>query len=299
MPQRPTCGNPEPTPLEINSATFQAAVSAAVTAALAQIHNGNNSGRNGQGAGSSNNGMNQGPTKTCSFKDFTNAKPRTFNGTGGMITLKRWIEMAESVFEICECPEEVKVKFVACTFVDQALTWWHGHVETFTFPIANAMSWAELHEMLMAEYCPCGEIQKMEQELWNLTIRNSDIGAYISRLSELSLLCPGDALYQLQSKGSHVKVLQDLSSPEPEARSNKNNNNRNYNNNNTNNSGNNVGASHTCYGCGKTGHFRRNCPNVNIPGNGRAGRVLTMVQREAVQDPVVVTGNMMIILLFV
>ena len=162
MPQRPTRGNPGPTPPEVNSAAFQAAVYAVVTAAMAQIHQGNNGGVNGQGVGSSNSGRNQVPTKTCSYKDFTNAKPRTFNGTGGMLTLKRWIEKMESVFEICECPEEMKVKFVACTLIDQALTWWNGHVEAMTLPVANSMPWAELKEMLMAEYCPRGEIQKME-----------------------------------------------------------------------------------------------------------------------------------------
>ncbi|KAL7616236.1 hypothetical protein Lser_V15G04375 [Lactuca serriola] len=191
MPQRPNRGNNQPpTPPEINSAAFQAAVSIAVTAAMAQIHNGNNGGGNGQGTGSSNNGMNQGPIKACSYKDFTNAKPRTFNGTGGVITLKRWIEKVESVFEICGCPEEVKVKFVACTFVDQALTWWNGHVEAMTLLVGNAMPWTELKEMLMVEYSPRGEVHKMEQELWNLTVRNSDIDAYISRFSELTLLCP-------------------------------------------------------------------------------------------------------------
>ena len=47
MPQRPTRGNNQPPPPpEINSVAFQAAVSAAVTAALAQIHNGNNGGCN-------------------------------------------------------------------------------------------------------------------------------------------------------------------------------------------------------------------------------------------------------------
>ena len=84
--------------------------------------------------------------------------------------MKRWIEKVESVFEICECLEEVKVKFSACTFVNQALTWWNGHVEDMTLPVANVMPWAELKEILMAEYCPRGEIQKMKHELWNLTV---------------------------------------------------------------------------------------------------------------------------------
>lgn len=201
MPRLATRGNPEPSPPEVDTTAFQAAVSAAVTTAMAQLHRGNNGGGNGQGSGSSNNGTNQGPTKTCTYKDFVNAKPRTFNGTGGVITLKRWIEKVESVFKICECPEQMKVKFAACTFVDHTLTWWNGHVEAMTLPVANSIPWAEMKEMLMAEYCPQGEIQKMEQELWNLTVQNANIDAYISRFSELSLLCPG----MITSEGKKIE----------------------------------------------------------------------------------------------
>ena len=77
---------------------------------------------------------------------------------GGVITLKRWMEKIKSVFEICGCPEECMVKFVAFVFVDQVLSWWNGHVEPKTLPMANAMPWEELKEMLMVEYCPRGEI---------------------------------------------------------------------------------------------------------------------------------------------
>ncbi|KAL7596135.1 hypothetical protein Lser_V15G31193 [Lactuca serriola] len=191
MPQRPNRGNnATPTPLEINSVAFQAAVYVAVTAALAQICNGNNEEGNGQGAGSTNQGKNHEAARPCTYKDFTNAKPRTFNGTGGVIALKRWIEKVEFVFEIYGCLDECKVKFTSCTFMDQALSWWNGHVEAMTLLVANVMPWEELKEMMPTEYCPRGEIQKMEQELWNLTIQNSNIDVYISRFSDLSLLCP-------------------------------------------------------------------------------------------------------------
>ncbi|XP_023732727.1 uncharacterized protein LOC111880524 [Lactuca sativa] len=196
-----TAAPPPPPQPKINSTAFQATVSVAITAALAHIHNGNNGSGNGQGTGSSNHGMNQVPTKACTYKDFYNAKPQTFNGTGGVITLKRWIEKTESVFEICECPEENRVKFVACMFVDQALSWWNGHVGALTVPVANIISWEELKEMLLAEYCPHGEIQKLEQELWNLTVQNSDIEAYIARFIELTLLCPG----MITSEGKKIE----------------------------------------------------------------------------------------------
>ena len=41
------------------------------------------------------------------------------------------------------------------------------------------------------KYCPRGEFQKLEEELWSLTMKNSDIVAYTARFSDLVILCPG------------------------------------------------------------------------------------------------------------
>ena len=170
-----------------DAATFQAAVTAAVTAAMASINTNTNG--NG-GTNSSTNGATPGQSRGCTYKDFTNAKPPTFRGDGGIISLTRWFEKIESVFEICVCPEELKVKYAACTFADTALSWWNGHVKTMTLTIANSMSWEELKTMLLEEYCPRSEMQKLESELWNLTMKGSDINAYTNRFNELAVLCP-------------------------------------------------------------------------------------------------------------
>ena len=43
--------------------------------------------------------------------------------------------------------------------------------------------------MMTTEYCPTTEIQKMEQELWTLTLKGDDIEAYTNRFHELVLMC--------------------------------------------------------------------------------------------------------------
>ncbi|GJS88515.1 putative zinc finger, CCHC-type, retrotransposon gag domain protein [Tanacetum coccineum] len=55
---------------------------------------------------------------------------------------------------------------------------------------ANKIPWTEFKEMMTTEYCPDTEIQKMEHELWNLTLKGDDIETYINRFSELSLSVP-------------------------------------------------------------------------------------------------------------
>ncbi|GJU93668.1 putative reverse transcriptase domain-containing protein [Tanacetum coccineum] len=61
----------------------------------------------------------------CSHKTFMNGKPHTFNGTEGVVGLRRWIEQVEQVFETCKCAEEDKVMFAASTFEGRALTRWN------------------------------------------------------------------------------------------------------------------------------------------------------------------------------
>ncbi|GJY41552.1 putative reverse transcriptase domain-containing protein, partial [Tanacetum coccineum] len=129
---------------------------------------------------SSSNSEGSSSTGGCSHKAFMSGKPHPFNGTEGVVGLTRWMEKMEQVFGTCKCAEQDKVVYAASTFEGRALTWWNG----------NKIPWTEFKEMMTTEYCPDTEIQKMEQELWNLTLKGDDIETYINRFHELSLMCP-------------------------------------------------------------------------------------------------------------
>ncbi|GJZ52147.1 putative reverse transcriptase domain-containing protein [Tanacetum coccineum] len=126
----------------------------------------------------------------CSYKTFTNGKPHSFSGTEGVVGLKHWFEKIEQVFEICKCVEDDKVKFAVCTFEGHALTWWNENVQTLGLANANQIPWSNIKDMMTTEYCPSTEIQRMEQELWTLTLKGDDIEAYNNRFHELVLMCP-------------------------------------------------------------------------------------------------------------
>ncbi|GJS12766.1 putative reverse transcriptase domain-containing protein [Tanacetum coccineum] len=119
-----------------------------------------------------------------------NGKPYTFNGTKGVVGLRRWIEKVEQVFETCKCAEEDKVMFATSTFEGRTLTWWNGNVHTLGPVNANHILWTEFKTMMTTEYCPASEIQRMKQELWTLTLKGDDIEAYNNRFHELALMCP-------------------------------------------------------------------------------------------------------------
>lgn len=64
-------------------------------------------------------------------------------------------------------------------------------MKALSLPVANVMKWEDLKILKMKEYCPRGEIQKLEHELWNLRMTGSDLVTYTVRFNDLSALSPG------------------------------------------------------------------------------------------------------------
>ncbi|GJV44447.1 hypothetical protein Tco_1428983 [Tanacetum coccineum] len=67
----------------------------------------------------------------------------------------------ESVFHISGCAIENQVKFATCTLLGAALTWWNGHMRTFS-----------------------------DMSALTLLLGGNDVAAYTQRFQELALMCP-------------------------------------------------------------------------------------------------------------
>ncbi|GJU84183.1 hypothetical protein Tco_1291729 [Tanacetum coccineum] len=79
---------------------------------------------------------------------------------------------------------------------------------------------------------PATEIQRMEEELWTLTLKGDDIEAYNNRFHELDLMCP-DLVPNGKKKVERVRLP---------------------------GTGDNYLQNVTCYGCGKKGHLKHKFP---------------------------------------
>ncbi|GKD64889.1 putative reverse transcriptase domain-containing protein, partial [Tanacetum coccineum] len=149
--------------------------------------NGGNGG-NGNGNRNRNHGMNYGGfmpvARECTFQDFLKCKPHNFSGTEGVVGLTRWFDKMEIVFNINNCPSKYQVKYSTCTLQDSALTWWNSDKRIIGVDAAYAMNWAGLMRLMTEVYCSRNEIQKMETELWNLTVKGNDLNAYTQRLQD-------------------------------------------------------------------------------------------------------------------
>ncbi|GJV86097.1 putative reverse transcriptase domain-containing protein [Tanacetum coccineum] len=182
-------------PRAMTQAAIEKLVSDRVAAALAQDRatRGNTNGAGRPGGNTKGNAGGQGgapPARECTYSSFMKWNPTSFHRNEGAVELSRWFEKTESFFSISECVERNKVKFAAATLQGRALTWWNSQVATLGLEVVNAKSWNDMKIMMREEFCPPEEIQRMEVELWNLRVKDSNISAYTQRFNELVLLCP-------------------------------------------------------------------------------------------------------------
>nr|GEZ20339.1 hypothetical protein [Tanacetum cinerariifolium] len=97
-----------------------------------------------------------------------------------------WIEKMESVFHISNCTVACQIKYATCTLQGNALTWWNSHIKTVTHKVSYAIIWKTLKKMMTHKYCPRGEIKKLEIEIWNLKVKESDeVEEYVGGLPDM------------------------------------------------------------------------------------------------------------------
>nr|GEY68279.1 reverse transcriptase domain-containing protein [Tanacetum cinerariifolium] len=127
--------------------------------------------------------------KIGNYKEFISYQHFYFNGTKGVVGLIRWFKRTESVFSRSKCAEEDRVTFATGTLTNDALSWWNAYAQPIRIEQANKIAWTELKRLLTNKYCPRTEIKKMEDEFYNLVVKENDLKTYIRIFQELALLC--------------------------------------------------------------------------------------------------------------
>ncbi|GJW21804.1 reverse transcriptase domain-containing protein [Tanacetum coccineum] len=115
------------------------------------------------------------------------AQAATMAGEVGLI---RWFEQTKSVFSRSKYAEENKVTFATGTLTDDTLSWWNAYAQPMGVDQANQITWTELKRILTNKYCPRTKVRKMEDKLYNLTVKGNDLKPYVRRFQELAVLCP-------------------------------------------------------------------------------------------------------------
>ncbi|GJS10430.1 reverse transcriptase domain-containing protein [Tanacetum coccineum] len=126
----------------------------------------------------------------CSYKEFLACNPQEYDGKGGVVVLTRWIEKMEFVHDMSGCSIDQKVKYTAGSFVGKALMWWNSQIRALSREVVVSMSWNDFKFMMIQEFCPSHEMQKLESKLWNHAMVRAGHAAYTDRFHELARLVP-------------------------------------------------------------------------------------------------------------
>ncbi|GKF60782.1 reverse transcriptase domain-containing protein, partial [Tanacetum coccineum] len=88
------------------------------------------------------------------------------------------------------CSNDQKLKYTAGSFVGKALTWWNSLICSLSQEVDVSMSCNDFKFMMIQEFYPSHEMQKLETKLWNHAMVEAGHAAYIDRFHELARLVP-------------------------------------------------------------------------------------------------------------
>ncbi|GJW82960.1 putative reverse transcriptase domain-containing protein [Tanacetum coccineum] len=221
------------------------------------------------------------------------------------------VRRAELVARECTYPEFMKCQPLNFKGTDSV----NSHVRTVGHDVAYAMTWTNLKKRMTDKYCPRGKIKKLEVEMWNLKVKESDkIEKYVGGFPDMiyrsvmasKLKTMHDAVEfttelidkKISTCAKRLTLLglcnrvghlaRDCKSP---ANANTSNNQR----------GTGAGQKATCFECGSQGHFKRECPKLknnnraNSVGNGIApAKVYAMGNAGTNPDSNIITGTFLL-----
>nr|GEZ10634.1 hypothetical protein [Tanacetum cinerariifolium] len=128
-------------------------------------------------------GRGKGPRRGCSYKEFLACKPKEYDSKGDVVVLTRWIEKIESMQDMSGCSIDQKSQEVAVS-----------------------MSWNDFKLMMIEEFCPSHEMQKLETELWNHVMIHGMVAAMEPKTMQKAVQISGALTDEAVRNGSIKKV---------------------------------------------------------------------------------------------
>ncbi|GKD65152.1 hypothetical protein Tco_1307260, partial [Tanacetum coccineum] len=205
----------------------------------------------------------------CSYKEFLACNPKEYDGKGGPVVLTQWIEKIE-------------------------------YIRKLSREVVVSMSWNDFKFMMIEEFCPSHEMQKLETELWNHAMVGAGHVAYINSFHEMASALTDEAfrngsIKKVEKRGNMGEHSKDKNGRDDNKRTRTENAfattinpvgrenmgvPRNVNPINARNL-----TVRACYECGSTDHGRGN------QGNKARGRAFMLGSDEARQDPKIMMGT--------
>ncbi|KAI3828267.1 hypothetical protein L1987_02365 [Smallanthus sonchifolius] len=124
--------------------------------------------------------------KGSSCKAFKDGSPPKFYGTKDTTVTHKWIRQIEAVIKISECRDDQKVKYATHSFVSEVLCWSKNLVIAMGEKAIDRMSWEELKILLIEEFCPDNEMDKLVRDFLRLEAGSMTHREYTTKFNTMA-----------------------------------------------------------------------------------------------------------------
>ncbi|MFS7976319.1 putative nucleotidyltransferase, Ribonuclease H [Helianthus anomalus] len=143
------------------------------------------------------------------FKQFRSCGPKEFSGEEGPTALFRWFDSIEVTLRQSGCPDDLRTLNATVVFQSRVLDWWTAERNKRGNDAAYGLSWDELKEAILEEFCPPHERQKLEDEFWHIQQKDGDNAPLTARFKQLSIICPDQVKTPDMAIKKYIRALLD------------------------------------------------------------------------------------------
>ncbi|KAF5786587.1 putative retrotransposon gag domain-containing protein [Helianthus annuus] len=144
-----------------------------------------------------------------SFKQLKACGPKEFTREDGPTAMFQWFDLVEVTLRQSGCPENLRTLNATGVFQSRALDWWTAERNKRGNDASYELTWEELKAIMMDEFCPPHERQKLEDEFWNIKQKDEDNAALTARFKQLSIICPDQVKTPDMAIKKYIRALPD------------------------------------------------------------------------------------------
>ncbi|KAJ0539891.1 putative nucleotidyltransferase, Ribonuclease H [Helianthus annuus] len=149
------------------------------------------------------------PKSVFSFKQFKACRPKEFTGEGRPTALFQWFDSIKVTLRQSGCPDDLLTLNVTSVSQSRALDWWTAERNKRGNDAAYGLTWDELKDVMMEEFCLPHERQKLEDEFWHIKQKDGDNAALTARFKQLSIICPDQVKTPEITIKKYIRALPD------------------------------------------------------------------------------------------
>ncbi|KAI3775976.1 hypothetical protein L1987_45736 [Smallanthus sonchifolius] len=145
----------------------------------------------------------------CDYKSFKACDPPVLTGKKDAVATFDWVIRMEAAIRLSEYRADRVVKFAPNSLREEASHWWEGVRQAKGDETVDALMWTDLKTLVIKNFCPRNEIEKVEREFLGIKAGSMTHRQYTTRFDELACLVPHLVTTEERKIACYIQGLSD------------------------------------------------------------------------------------------